>query len=295
MSLNIENYLPPVLQNGGLSTALPVVISSDLTVTGTTNIGNISLNDLSTTGNTALGNATSDTLTVTGNSAFTGTATGNMVDVVATATTTGIAVDVTGNTALTTGQLVSVASSATAITTTGRLFSSAHSGATGTSATLNEFSTAATDETVLLKLTASAALAAGKVLSVSGAAVTTGILVDISDSAALTTGQILNIAGNSADTGTRSLVKIAQSNASASGATALEVSAAGALAPIKSTGATVSSHFQKFATAGGVTIWISDGTTANAALSGTAGDLCLNAGSNKPEYCTGTTNWTALV
>lgn len=44
-----------------------------------------------------------------------------------------------------------------------------------------------------------------------------------------------------------------------------------------------------------ITLWISNGTTANWNLSWTAWDICLNAGSNKPEYCTWTTNWTALV
>jgi hypothetical protein len=45
-----------------------------------------------------------------------------------------------------------------------------------------------------------------------------------------------------------------------------------------------------------VTIWMSiDGTTPNAALTGTAGDLCLNGPSSVPYYCTGTTNWTALA
>jgi len=34
MSLNIETYLPPVLQNGGLATALPIVGTSTLTVAG---------------------------------------------------------------------------------------------------------------------------------------------------------------------------------------------------------------------------------------------------------------------
>jgi len=44
-----------------------------------------------------------------------------------------------------------------------------------------------------------------------------------------------------------------------------------------------------------VSIWESDGTTANGNLSGTAWDICFNAGSNKPEYCQGSNNWTALV
>lgn len=60
-------------------------------------------------------------------------------------------------------------------------------------------------------------------------------------------------------------------------------------------GALTSTNFKKLIVLAGVTLWISDGTTANGNLSGTAGDICFNAGTNKPEYCTGTTNWTALV
>jgi hypothetical protein len=66
MSQLIENYVPVVKFNGGLSTELPVVISSDLTVTGTTNIAGVSLTDLTTTGNTTLGNVVTDTTTING-------------------------------------------------------------------------------------------------------------------------------------------------------------------------------------------------------------------------------------
>lgn len=41
-------------------------------------------------------------------------------------------------------------------------------------------------------------------------------------------------------------------------------------------------------------MWRSDGTDPNGALTGTAGDICLNGASNTLTYCTGTTNWTAL-
>lgn len=61
--------------------------------------------------------------------------------------------------------------------------------------------------------------------------------------------------------------------------------------------AVVSTNYRKLIkeTATGITIWMGNGTTANGTLSGTAGDILINGGSNKPEYCTGTTNWTALV
>ena len=73
--------------------------------------------------------------------------------------------DVGGLNALTTGKGALVSSAATAITGAGRLFSSVHSGNASTSGVLNEFSTAAADETVLARFTASAALAAGKVFT----------------------------------------------------------------------------------------------------------------------------------
>jgi len=56
-----------------------------------------------------------------------------------------------------------------------------------------------------------------------------------------------------------------------------------------------SSFFFKVGAFNGVTLWVGNGNTGNAALSGTAGDILFNGGTNKPEYCTGTTNWTALV
>lgn len=73
MAQLIEDYVPVVKYNGGISTALPVTITGDLTVTGTTNIGGMSLTDLTATGNTILGNAVSDTLTVTGATTITST------------------------------------------------------------------------------------------------------------------------------------------------------------------------------------------------------------------------------
>lgn len=139
------------------------------------------------------------------------------------------------------------------------------------------------------------ASATGVALDIVAAAATTGTVLDMSDANALTTGTILNATANSSSTGTRSLVFVKNDHASASGTTPLEVVNDGALAPIKTTGAAVSTNYFRFATANGVTIWIGAGTTANGNLTGTAGDICLNGGSNKPEYCTGTTNWTALA
>lgn len=210
--------------------------------------------------------------------------------------TTGTALQINNLDALTTGIGVHIASAATAITGAGRMLYVNHTGATGTSATLAEIASAANDETVIFKVTASAALAAGKVMFLSAAALTTGTVLDISGSTATTTGTLVNINDNSADTGTRSLVTIKQDHASASGATPLTILNDNATKPlIAGTATATSTNYYKFATVNGVTIWIGAGTTANGNLTGTAGDICLNGGSNKPEYCTGTTNWTALV
>ena len=74
MSLLIEQYLSAVQYNGGITTALPVTINGNLTVTGTTTIAGVSLTDLTVTGNTTIGNAVTDTLTVTGATTITTTA-----------------------------------------------------------------------------------------------------------------------------------------------------------------------------------------------------------------------------
>lgn len=257
-----------------------LIIAADGTVRASLTVVN-----LTTTGNTVLGNATSDTLVVTGNSTFTGTATGNMVDVVATTTTTGKGLDVTGNTALTSGILVAVASSATAITGAGRLLSVAHSGATSTSGIIAEVSSAATDETVIMKVTASAALAAGVALQVSGASVTTGTLISAADANALTTGAIAKLYSNSSDATARVLVDIKNDHASAVGAVPLKVV----------NDAPTSTNYFKVGVFNTVTLWMGNGTDPNGVLSGTAGDVLFNGASNKPAYCTGTTTWVNLV
>ncbi len=125
-------------------------------------------------------------------------------------------------------------------------------------------------------------------------AATTGV-VSLVQANGLTSGTAISVTSSSADTTARSLVKITSSSAAATGAVGLEVANTSTGAALKTTTGLTSTHFQKVGVFGGVTLWVSDGTTANSALTGTAGDLCLNAGSNKPEYCTGTTAWTALV
>ena len=317
----LEFYVPCV-KFEGLKTNKDVSVGDGATVTlpSTTTIGGSSVVAL---GDITSSSTTATAFTVTNTGVFTGT---DVVQFVANSATTGRVFSITANgltsgagmlitssgTLVTTGNLLTltansattaagllrvnangltsgiaavITSSATAITGAGRLLRVDHTGATGTSAVLSEFASAANDETVILKVTASAALAAGVALQVSGASVTTGTLISAADADALTTGGIATFKSNSADTTARSLVLIHNDNSAAVGAVPLTLTQ----------DAESTTHFKKLLKLGSVQLYVSDGTTANGALSGTAGDICFNAGSNKPEYCTGTTNWTALV
>ena len=220
---------------------------------------------------------------------------GTALQVSGVSITTGTAISANDLNALTTGLGLHVASSATAITGVGRLFFSNHTGATSTSGILNEFASAANDETVIVQIKSTAALALGKMLNLSGAAITTGKLFSADDADALTTGSIVSLTSNSADATARSLAYIKNDHASATGAFCLELVNDSTGSPIKTTAGAVSTNYFRVGTFNGVTLWVGNGTTANGNLSGTAGDVIFNAGTNKPEYCTGTTNWTALV
>lgn len=105
------------------------------------------------------------------------------------------------------------------------------------------------------------------------------------DSDILTTAGIAVFSSASTSNGTRSLVKVANTNAGATGTTPLEITQT----------APTSTNYFKIMKLGTVTIWQGNGTTANGTLSGTAGDILFNGGLNKPEYCTGGTAWAALV
>lgn len=123
---------------------------------------------------------------------------------------------------------------------------------------------------------------------------TTGVLSLITGNG-LTSGTALSITSSSADTTARSLLKVASTSAAATGAIMLELANTSTAAPIKTTTGLTSTHFQKVGLFGGVTLWVSDATDPNGALSATAGDVLFNGASGKPAYCTGTTSWTNLV
>lgn len=136
----------------------------------------------------------------------------------------------------------------------------------------------------MLAITASGATTSTGLVRITAAALTTGVGILITANA-LTTGAGISIASSS--TGTTN----------AGGAINIALTGAGgAAAAIRINTVVQSTHFRLiFKETNTTSLWVSDGTTANGNLSGTAGDICFNAGSNKPEYCTATTSWTALV
>lgn len=239
--------------------------------------------------------AAADNTTIVGITASAALASGVMLDMSGVALTTGKVIDISDLDAITTGKvihvdatgvthtdgiLVHLDSGSTAMTSTGRIFLADHTGNATVSGIIGEFKSAAADETTILKVTASAALAAGVALDISPAAMTTGTALDIGNADALTTGKIINAVSNSADSSTRSLVYVENTNTAATGTTPLS---------LKQTAPTSTNYYKitTFVTAAGtVTLWMGAGTTANGNLSGTAGDICFNGGSNKPEYCT---------
>ena len=142
--------------------------------------------------------------------------------------------------ALTSGQAVSIASSATAITGNGRMLLVDHTGTSGTTATLSEFLSAATDETDILQVTASGALT-GIAFSVTASSMTagTGIKIDTiqTSGSALhidnasgvqtnNTGMVfLDHGGNMADGS--NIVRIAPTGTPVEGAVGIEIVATG--------------------------------------------------------------------
>jgi hypothetical protein len=117
---------------------------------------------------------------------------------------------------------------------------------------------------------------------------TTATYLSLSDST-LTTGSLASFVSGSTSSGVRSLLYVENTSSTATGCVPLSLKQ----------GAPTSTNYYKLTTyvtsAGTVTLWMGKGITANGTLSGTAGDILFNGGSNKPEYCTGGTTWVALV
>ena len=104
---------------------------------------------------------------------------------------------------------------------------------------------------------------------------------------AITTGVIARLASDSADATARNLLEVINDNTAAVGAVPIMVQQ----------DAVTSTNFKKCIEIAGFTIWISDGTTAEGALTGVEGDLCLNGGTGSGQlaYCDSNgTNWTDM-
>lgn len=202
------------------------------------------------------------------------------------ATTAAGLLRINGN-ALTDGKGLIIASSSTVLTATGRLFHVSHTGNAGVSAVLAEVSSAAADETVVFQALASAALAAGKVVNISGAAVTTGTLLSVADANALTTGMVAQFKSNSSDATARTLVDIHNDHASAVGVVPLKITQ----------DAPTSTNFKLMATFGTIQLFISDQTSPNGALTAIEGSICLNGSATGQAFWNtdGATAWTALA
>ncbi len=151
---------------------------------------------------------------------------------------------------------------------------------------LNEFISAAADETIVLQVLASAALALGKLVNLSGAAITTGTVLSAADADALTTGTIATFKSNSADTSTRTLMTIHNDNTAATGTTPLTITQ----------DAVTATKFKKVLKLGGATIYYDiDNTEPEGALTGVKGDVCLNVVGGSIAFCDADgTNWTTL-
>lgn len=125
----------------------------------------------------------------------------------------------------------------------------------------------------------------GSALGILALGTVNGYVINVQANA-LTTGSLAYLYSNSADTSARNLVYIANHHASAVNAIPLMIRQDGI----------VSTHFRKILAEENTAcaIWVSDGTTPNGALTGQAGDICLNGDSGNIYKCTGTTNWTSM-
>ncbi len=227
-------------------------------------------------------NSGSNTCDLPASTTIDGSAVAGIGNITSSSTTaTAFSVTNTGVFVTSTNHVVSfVADSAT----TGTVVSISAAGlTTGHGLTITAAGTIVTTGDALSVIAANATTSTG-VVRIATAALTTGAALAITANA-LTSGSAIAVASSSTDTTAHALIKATNTGT-------------GSIAALFG-GANVvtSTHFRRIITetGSGVTIWFSDGTTANGALTGVAGDICLNAGSNKPEYCTATTSWTALV
>lgn len=204
----------------------------------------------------------------------TSTTTGTLLDLSSTASLAAKLVLLTDS-ALATGVACHITHSATPLTAGGSLLRL-------TSTSIDTSTTTG----VLLDLAATAATT-GHLAIITSATLTTGsgILAVLNG---LTSGSGLQITSSSVDVTARGLVQLTQTGAGATGTSMVRMNQV-----------VTSTNYRKIFTESntGITLWWGNGTTANALLAATTGDILLNGGSNKPEYCTNGAGslWTALV
>lgn len=203
-------------------------------------------------------------------------------------TGTGI-VTVTAN-GLTTGHAL-VLSSSGVMTTTGDLLAVTANSATTSTGIVRITANGLTTGTALL-VTSSGTVTSSStgVATITASGLTTGYGLQVTDGGAsntLTSGFIARFLSNSNDTTARAIVNIVNDNTAATGTHAILIQQ----------DAVTSTNYRKLFKESntGITLWMGNGTGGNGVLSGTAGDILFNGASNKPEYCTGTTVWVALV
>ena len=292
------------LTNNTATTATVLVVTGSGVFTGTTTTSFMTLTTSGLTTGTLLYVAAAGlTSGIVGDVVVNALTTGKIMRWSATGATDGVLFDVTGGGAnmTSTGKIASFAMGAATVgngltisttgvyTGSGLIQLTANSATTGVIAqiTANGLTTGSA-----LSVTSSGVVTSSGsgVAVITGSGVTTGYVLQVTDggsSNAITSGNILRVYSNSSDTTARGVLSIVQDHASASGATPISIQQDGV----------VSTNYRRLIkeAATGITIWMGNGTTADTFLSATAGDVLINGGSNKPEYCTGTTNWAALV
>ncbi len=277
-----------------------------LQLTSTTGLTSGSL--LRATTSTAGALATNGAVSIRGTGAFTSTSNVGLLDVSASATIAGTVVHFTSTSAgQTTGQILNVTASGYTTGYTGNVVQITGCSTTGASNTLAVIGVNTTAGDVVDLSNTALTLGSGTILNVNhttsvlgagsslvrisstgvNTGTTTGTLLDLSATAAAGSTQIL-LTDSSADTAARFGIVSSVTNAAAVLAQPFRSS------NVAITASKFTKHFVMTDGTKTLTIWISqDGTTPNAVLSGTAGDICLNGPSSRMFYCTGTTNWTA--
>ena len=230
------------------------------------------------------GNTTSSWMTITPSGLTTGTA----VYLPLAGLTEGKGLHIVAN-AYTEGLILNITSSQTLATSGGRLLNIAHTGNASVSGIIAEMATAAADETILLRLTASAALTGvGAVLDVKGVGITTGNGIKMINLDALTSGLGLAIASSAtAITGAGRLLSIDHTGATTSTGTIVEfktdaTDAANATTLLKLTmaAAIVGVGLSIVSTTGMTTGSLIRATTSTAGALGTNGVISFSATGN---------------